>query len=193
VALVGESGAGKSTATRVLLGLRSADAGRVTVKHAGRTLDLADLDLDTWWAQTTWVPQHPVVVPATLAENARLTSPEADDDALAAAARLTGLDAVVAAAPLGWATPVGLGGLGLSAGERQRLALTRALLRDTPLVVLDEPSAHLDAASEQVVLDVVRRWRAQGRTVLVVAHRASLTALADDVVVVAASTRACAA
>lgn len=76
----------------------------------------------------------------------------------------------------------GAGGHGLSAGQRQRLALTRVLLSPAPLVVLDEPSAHLDAGTELVVLDAVRALRAQGRTVLLVAHRAALAAVADEVV-----------
>ncbi|MBC7638926.1 MAG: ATP-binding cassette domain-containing protein, partial [Rhodoferax sp.] len=83
---------------------------------------------------------------------------------------------------LGWRTPLGAGGVGLSAGQRQRLALTRVLLTDAPLVVLDEPSAHLDAESELVVLDAVRALGRQRRTVLVIAHRPALAALADEVV-----------
>jgi len=81
---------------------------------------------------------------------------------------------------------LGAGGVGLSVGQRQRLALTGALLSAAPLVVLDEPTAHLDAAGEQVVLDTVAALRAAGRTVLLVAHRPSLLACADQVVEVAA-------
>jgi ATP-binding cassette subfamily C protein CydD len=100
------------------------------------------------------------------------------------AAALTGLDAVVAGLPDGWDTALGRGGAGLSVGQRQRVALTRALLSDAPLVVLDEPTAHLDAAGERVVLATVRALKDAGRTVLLVAHRPSLVALADDVVAV---------
>ena len=98
------------------------------------------------------------------------------------AARASGLDEVLAALPHGWRTRIGHGGVGLSLGQRQRIALTRALLDPAPLVVLDEPSAHLDAASEQHVLDVVTTLRDSGRAVLVIAHRPRLIALADDVV-----------
>ena len=101
---------------------------------------------------------------------------------LGAAARATGLDEVVAALPRGWRTRVGQGGVGLSVGQRQRLSLTRALMSDAPLVVLDEPTAHLDAASEAHVLDGVEMLRSQGRTVVVIAHRAALLARADDVI-----------
>ncbi|ACZ31287.1 ABC transporter, CydDC cysteine exporter (CydDC- E) family, permease/ATP-binding protein CydD [Xylanimonas cellulosilytica DSM 15894] len=106
------------------------------------------------------------------------------DAGLHAAARTTGLDVVVAGLADGWDTRVGVGGVGLSVGQRQRVALTTALVAgaDRPVVVLDEPTAHLDAAGEQVVLDTVRAWRDAGRTVIVVAHRESVVGLADQVI-----------
>jgi ATP-binding cassette subfamily C protein CydD len=185
VAVTGPSGTGKTTAVAVLLGLTRPDAGTVELVPAhGPAVPLADLDLDTLWAQVTWLPQRPVLEPGTLAE---LVGAGHGPDARARAATLTGLDAVVAAAPLGWDTPCGRGGEGLSVGQRQRVALTRALLSDAPLVVLDEPTAHLDAAGEAVVLATVEALRAAGRSVVLVAHRASLLAIADDVVTVAAA------
>lgn len=192
VALRGPSGGGKSTAVLALLGLLRPDAGRVLVEPAGgddgavdlADVDLADIDPASWWAQVTWVPQRPSLPPGTLHDVVTATqavgSPERDE-----AARRTGLDAVVRDLPHGWDTVVGLGGVGLSVGQRQRVALTAALLDDAaarPLVVLDEPTAHLDAHGERAVLDTVRAWRDAGRTVVVVAHRASLLALADQVV-----------
>lgn len=185
VALAGPSGAGKSTAVQVLLGLVRPDLGRVEVTADGVTRDLAALDPASWCAQLAWVPQRPLVVPGTLRENALLTAPSglADGEAvLDRAAAVTGLDQVVAALPDGWDTRVGHGGYGLSAGQRQRLGLVRALVRGTPLVVLDEPTAHLDATGEQVVLEAVRLLREQGRTVLLVAHRPALLQVADRVV-----------
>ncbi|MEJ2578379.1 MAG: ATP-binding cassette domain-containing protein, partial [Kineosporiaceae bacterium] len=97
-------------------------------------------------------------------------------------ARLSGLDQVVRELPDGWDTVIGQGGHGLSAGQRQRLALARAFLRPAQLVVLDEPTAHLDPATEQVVYAAIERLREEGRTVVLVAHRPSLLALADRVV-----------
>lgn len=195
LALAGPSGGGKSTAVQVLLGLRVPDAGRVLVTPiagpggagpGGEPVDLADVEPSSWFAQVAWVPQRPLLVPGTLAENLRLAAPGADDAALDAAARASGLDAVLAALPDGWRSRIGHGGHGLSAGQRQRLAIARAVLRPAALVVLDEPTAHLDPATEQVVHETVRRLREQGRTVVLVAHRPALLALADDVVTVTA-------
>ncbi|GGC12776.1 thiol reductant ABC exporter subunit CydD [Cellulomonas carbonis] len=179
LALAGPNGAGKSTAVAVLLGLVPPTAGRVLVEDDGRSVPLEDLEPATWWRQVAWTPQRPVLEPGTLRDAVgAAVSPER----LEAAARLTGLDAVVAAAPGGWSTRVGQGGAGLSLGQRQRVALTRALVGDQPLVVLDEPTAHLDAVSEETVLDAVARLRSEGRTVVLVAHRPALLAAADRVV-----------
>ena len=192
VALAGSSGAGKTTTSQVLLSLLPADRGAVrVVGPAGDAVDLSQIDPATWWAQIAWVPQRPVIVPGTVLANvigpdraAELDGarPEERLPRLCIAARATGLDEVVSALPRGWRTRVGQGGVGLSVGQRQRLSLTRALMSDAPLVVLDEPTAHLDAASEAHVLDGVEMLRSQGRTVLVVAHRAALLARADDVI-----------
>lgn len=181
-ALVGANGAGKSTAVEVLLGLLRPDEGRVLLEFDGRTLDLHEVDLRGYWEQVAWLPQRPFLEPGPLRE----VVGGASDVARAAAATLTGLDAVLADLPDGWATQLGRGGAGLSVGQAQRVALTRALLSEAPLVVLDEPTAHLDAHGEQVVLRTVQALREAGRTVLVVAHRASLVASADEVVEVRA-------
>lgn len=190
VALTGASGAGKTTTSQVLLGLLPASRGRVLVlPEDGDAVELASLTAESWWEQISWVPQRPVLVPGTvlgnvLGEDAAQAPGAAGSPALAAAARATGFDEVLAVLPSGWDTPVGQGGVGLSVGQRQRLALTRALVATTPLIVLDEPTAHLDAASETHVLDGVAALREAGRTVLVIAHRASLIAMADDVITV---------
>jgi len=193
VVLHGPSGAGKSTAVEVLLGLLRPDTGQVVAELAGpdgtaRLVPLEQLDLAAWWRHVAWVPQRPAIAPGTLREVVAGDS-GADDAALAAAARTTGLDRVLASLPGGWDARVGLGGVGLSVGQRQRVALTAALVAgaDRPVVVLDEPTAHLDAAGERVVIDTVRAWRVRGRTVVVVAHRESLVALADQVVEVRAA------
>jgi ATP-binding cassette subfamily C protein CydD len=183
-ALVGPSGVGKTTTVEVLLGLLRPDEGTAVVERPGAApVALADLDPATFWPQVAWLPQRPVLEPGTVRS---LVGGASDDERAAAAAR-TGLDGVLAELPSGWDTSLGAGGAGLSVGQRQRVALTRALLSPAPLVVLDEPTAHLDAAGEAVVLDTVEALRAAGRTVLLVAHRPSLVATADAVVTVAAA------
>ncbi len=182
VAMAGPTGSGKSSAVDVLLGLRRPDAGHVTVVSADGAVDLADVRHETWVAQISWVPQRPALVPGSVADNVRLLDPDADDADVARAAADAAFDEVVAELPEGWATMIGSGGHGLSAGQRQRLALTRLLLRPGALVVLDEPTAHLDSRTELVIHQALRTLARQGRMVLVVAHRPALLALADDVV-----------
>jgi ABC-type transport system involved in cytochrome bd biosynthesis fused ATPase/permease subunit len=180
LAVVGPSGSGKSTLLAVLLGLVSPDAGAVVVESEGRRVDLADLRPDTWRRQLAWVPQTPHFFAGTVANNVRLAVPDASDAAVAQALSEVGAD-FVADLPHGLDTVLGDGGAGLSTGQRQRLALARAFLRQVPLVLLDEPTAGLDGVSEQQVVDAVRRL-ARSRTVVLVAHRPALVELADDVV-----------
>ncbi|MEU3630290.1 thiol reductant ABC exporter subunit CydD [Streptomyces fradiae] len=176
VALTGPSGVGKSTLLDVVLGFTVPDAGTV---RAGGT-DVAALDPERWREHIAWVPQRPYLFAGTITENVRLARPEADDDAVRAALRDAGAD-FVDHLPAGVGTPLGEDGAGLSAGQRQRLALARAFLADRPVLLLDEPTAALDGATEEAVVEAVRRLAA-GRTVLLVVHRPALLAVADRVV-----------
>ncbi|MET9615369.1 thiol reductant ABC exporter subunit CydD [Kitasatospora indigofera] len=181
-ALTGPSGAGKSTLLSVLLGLTTPDAGTVTVTTPdGTAHQLADLDPTTWRRQIAWIPQHPHLFAGTIADNVRLTTPAAtDEDVRTALAAAHALD-FTTRLPQGIHTPLGEGGTGLSAGQRQRLALARALLAtDRPLVLLDEPTANLDGESEAAVVAAVRTLAEDPtRTVLLIAHRPALLAVAD--------------
>jgi ABC-type multidrug transport system fused ATPase/permease subunit len=177
VALVGPSGSGKSTLLWLLLRLVEPTEGRVLV--GGR--DLATLDAAAWRARIGFVPQRPTLFRGTVEENIRLGDPTAGLDRVHAAAELAGAHAFVSRLPDGYDTVVGEGGRQLSAGERRRLGLARAVLRDAPLVLLDEPTADLDPVSAALVADAIERLRA-GRTVLLVAHRPELAARADRVV-----------
>ena len=177
VALTGPSGCGKSTLVAAVLGFVRPDAGRVTVGG----VDLAGLDPDAWRAQVAWVPQRPHLFAGTVTDNIRLGTPDATGAQVRRAARLAYAEGFVDALPDGFATRLGDAGAGLSAGQRQRIALARAFLRDAPVLLLDEPTSNLDGDSEDEVIDAVRRL-ATGRTVLLVAHRPSLLALADRVV-----------
>ncbi|WP_189534549.1 thiol reductant ABC exporter subunit CydD [Streptomyces roseolilacinus] len=176
VALVGPSGVGKSTVLDVVLGFTAPDEG--TVRAGG--VDVAALDPERWRERVAWVPQRPYLFAGTIAENVRLARPDADEDAVRGALREAGAD-FVADLPDGVGTVLGEDGAGLSAGQRQRLALARAFLADRPVVLLDEPTAALDGATEAAVVEAVRRL-AVGRTVLLVVHRPALLAVADRVV-----------
>ena len=177
--LTGPNGAGKSTAVHALLGLVEPDGGQVRVGG----VPVNSLDRSAWWAQVAWLPQHPVLVPGTLGENLRLLG---DVVGLEQACAATGFDEVLTELPDGWNTRVGSGGTGLSLGQRQRLALTRVLATRRPVLVLDEPTAHLDDVSERTVLDSLRGLAAAGRTVVVVGHRPTVLAAADRVIEVSA-------
>jgi ATP-binding cassette, subfamily C, bacterial CydD len=174
--LTGANGSGKSTVLQAVLGLVAPDRGWVTVDG----IDVGELDRAWWWDHIAWLPQRPVLVPGTLRENLELVGePGVDLDRVCAA---TGFDAVLAELPDGWNTVVGSGGVGLSLGQRQRLALTRTLVSAKPILLLDEPTAHLDSASEATVLESIVRCADVGATVVVVAHRPSVLAAADVIV-----------
>ncbi len=176
--VTGPSGCGKSTLLSALVGLVPPTAGRIEV--AGTEVAGA-----AWRAQVAWVSQRPVFVAGSIADNLRLARPEASDDDLWSALRAVALEERVRALPWGLRQPLDEDGVSLSAGERARLALARVVLAQRPWVFLDEPTAHLDDLTEQVIADTVVEL---GRTsaVVVVAHRPALAALADHVVALTA-------
>jgi len=174
VAVVGESGAGKSTLLAVLLGFVAPERGGVSVGDQ----PLADCSMREWRRQVAWVPQRPGLIRGTLEDNLRLGRPDATDAEVARALVHSGLDGLVGRLPRGLGTPVGEGGLTLSAGERQRIAIGRAVLRDVPVVLLDEPTAHLDAAREDDLRTLLAPWL-EHRTVVMAAHRGGLVGRVD--------------
>jgi ATP-binding cassette subfamily C protein CydD len=176
-ALVGRSGAGKSTAAALALRLVDPTAGRITCGG----VDLRELHADAWRRQVAWVPQRARLFAGTIAENIALGAPDAARAAILAAAAEAGLEELLSGLPDGLDTRVGDGGRGLSAGQAQRIALGRAFLRDAPLVVLDEPTAHLDAETAGAVGEAIGRL-AGGRTTLLIAHDAKLVSHADRIV-----------
>lgn len=177
VALVGESGAGKSTIAALLLGLLQPSSGRLLVGP----VDLSSCDLEAWRRLVAWVPQHPTLFRGSVANNVRLGDPGAADERVRGACALAGADVFIRSLPDGYHTIVGEGGHTLSPGERRRIGIARAFLREPPLVILDEPTADLDPLGVQIVSDAVQRLRL-GRTVLLIAHRRELVRHADRVV-----------
>ncbi|MBV9166825.1 MAG: thiol reductant ABC exporter subunit CydD, partial [Solirubrobacterales bacterium] len=177
VALVGESGAGKSTVAALLLGFLQPNCGRICVGP----VDLGSCDLEAWRRLVAWVPQHPTLFRGTVADNVRLGDLGASHDRIHEACALAGADDFIRSLPEGYRTLVGEGEQILSPGERRRIGIARAFLRDAPLVILDEPTADLDPAAVALVSRAVERLR-RGRTVLLIAHRPELVRHADRVV-----------
>jgi thiol reductant ABC exporter CydD subunit len=178
VALVGPSGAGKSTLASLLLRFAEPTRGRILVGG----VDLADCDPGAWRDLVSWVPQHPTLFRGSVAHNVRIGDPDATLAAVRAASVVAGAHAFVSELPQGYDTVVGDGGRPVSPGERRRIVLARAILRDAPLVILDEPAADLDPESVELVGDAIERLAEQGRTVLLIAHRPELAERADRVV-----------
>jgi ATP-binding cassette subfamily C protein CydD len=166
IMLSGLSGAGKTTVLRLLLRFIEPSSGTVRV---GET-DLAAVPVDSWRAQIVWVPQHPRLFEGSVAENIALGQPRASRAAIEDAARLAGAAGFIEVLPHGYDTQLGEQAARLSAGERQQLALARAFVRDTPLLLLDEPTAHLAPAAAAAIDDVIGGLLA-GRTIIVATHR----------------------
>jgi ATP-binding cassette, subfamily B, bacterial len=174
IALVGPSGVGKSTLLSVLLRFYDPQKGRVLVD--GR--DIREFQYQTLRRQISIVPQEPVLFSTSVRDNVAYGRPDASLDEIVAAAREAEADEFIHAMSQGYETPVGERGVMLSGGQRQRLALARAFLKNSPILILDEPTAALDSETEVAVLRALDRLR-QKRTVFVVAHRLSTVRQAD--------------
>jgi ABC-type multidrug transport system fused ATPase/permease subunit len=179
-ALVGQSGAGKSTLVHLLLGFLAPDSGQISAN--GRPL--AALPPEAWRAQVALVPQRPHLFYGSVLDNIRLARPDAPPEDVLRAAELAGAADFIARLPRGYDTPLGENGTRLSKGQAQRIAIARAFLKDAPLLILDEPTAHLDPATESTIRAALERLAA-GRTTLLIAHRLSTVRSADQIVVLA--------
>jgi ABC-type multidrug transport system fused ATPase/permease subunit len=177
LALVGPSGSGKTTLVNLLLRFRAWDEGRILL---GGT-DLRDLAQDDVRGAIAVVPQRIDLFDASVRANLELADAELTDERMVAACRAAAIQEVIEALPEGYDTRIGEDGVRLSGGERQRLAIARALVKDAPILVLDEPTANLDAATEQRVLDGLAGAMV-GRTTLVITHRETVAARMDGVV-----------
>jgi ATP-binding cassette, subfamily C, bacterial CydC len=180
VALVGANGAGKSTVAAVLLRFVDLAGGTATLNGQ----DLASYDADEVRTRIGGCPQDPHIFDTSIADNLRLARPEATDEQLADAAARARLRDWIESLPQGWNTQVGAHGAALSGGQRQRLALARALLADPALVILDEPTAHLDRASRLALTSDLLAATA-GRTTLLITHDLEGLDGLDEIVVLA--------
>ncbi|MCE9575349.1 MAG: peptidase domain-containing ABC transporter [Deltaproteobacteria bacterium] len=176
VAIVGRSGSGKSTLAALLLGLHKPTEGRIVYDG----YDLAELDHKQLRQQLGMVPQTPFVFSGSIRNNIALTDPQIAFEKIVAAARKASIDVDIRAMPMGYETLVADGGATMSGGQRQRLALARALLHDPAILLLDEATSSLDATTERAVMDSLRKMRA---TRVIIAHRLSTIINADVIVV----------
>ncbi|MBV6417088.1 MAG: Lipid A export ATP-binding/permease protein MsbA [Steroidobacteraceae bacterium] len=178
VALVGASGSGKTTLTNLLLRTLQPSAGSITL--GAHAVDAVPAD----WVREhiALVPQDPFLFHGTIAANLRVAKADATDDELIAACRAANIHEQIAALPTGYDTLVGERGLSLSGGQVQRLAIARALLRDSPIVILDEPTSQIDVETEAVIRDALGHLT-RGKSVLLIAHRLSTVEHADRIVV----------
>ena len=169
IVLTGPSGAGKSTLLALLLRFIAPAAGTIELGDGGAGGDLAAIDIRQWRTQIAWVPQQPYLFTGTAADNIALGQAGASRNAIGRAARLAGAADFIEELPAGYDTPLGERGLRLSAGQRQRIALARAFLRDAPLLLLDEPAAHLDPAAARLIGTAIDT-ALPDRTVILVSH-----------------------
>jgi len=177
-ALVGRSGAGKSTLVNLLMRFMDATSG--TIRANG--VPITALSPHRWREYVALVPQRPYLFYGTVRENIRLARPEASDDEVTHAATLAGVTAFIDELPRGFDTQVGEQGMQLSAGQAQRVAIARAILKNTPILILDEPTSCLDPDSEARIRQSLTSLM-RDRTVLVIAHRYNTIAQADRIVV----------
>jgi ATP-binding cassette, subfamily C, bacterial CydD len=178
LALVGPSGAGKSTLLDLLQGFLRPTAGEIRINGQS----LGDWPINEWRRRVAVLRQHTHIFAGTVMDNLRMARPGASVDEVISAASTAKAHDWILSLPQGYDTPLGEGGYGLSGGQIQRLAVARALLKDAPLVLLDEPTAHLDPETERAVQEGISQLLA-GRTVIVVAHRLSTVKKADRIVV----------
>ncbi|HZY66117.1 MAG TPA: ABC transporter ATP-binding protein [Rubrobacteraceae bacterium] len=177
-ALVGRSGAGKSTLVNLLLRFLDPNEGSITANG----VPTVGMPIETWREHVALVPQRPHLFYGSVLENIWMACPEAGRAEVEEAAELAGVTQFVRRLPGGYETRIGERGLRLSGGEAQRLAIARAFLKDTPLLVMDEPTSSLDPESEESIRLALEQL-SEGRTVLVVAHRLNTVFSADRIAV----------
>jgi subfamily B ATP-binding cassette protein MsbA len=178
VGIVGTTGGGKSTIASLIPRFYDATSGKVSIDG----VDVRDYRLQPLRDQMAFVLQDTVLFRGTVRDNIAYGRPDATEDEIIEAARLASAHEFIARMPLGYATLLGDRGLTLSGGERQRIGIARAIIRNSPILILDEPTAALDTESEKVVIEAIERLM-KGRTVITIAHRLSTIRDADKIIV----------
>lgn len=178
VGVVGHTGSGKSSLVSLIPRFYDPSAGTVRIDG----IDLRDYKLHELRSQIAYVLQDTVLFRGTIRDNIAFGRPDADHDEIIEMAKLANAHEFISEMPLGYDSPVGERGLTLSGGQRQRIGIARALIRDSPILILDEPTAALDAESEHLVMSALQRLM-NGRTVITIAHRLSTIRDADKIVV----------
>jgi ABC-type multidrug transport system fused ATPase/permease subunit len=178
VAIVGPTGSGKTTLMGLLLRLFDPDAGRITIDG----VELTRFQLESLRAGIAVALQENLLFGASVRDNIRFAVPDASDAAVRAAAEVASAGEFVAALPHGYDTMLGERGAKLSTGQRQRLSIARAVLKNAPILILDEPTAALDAETELRVLERLAAW-GQGRLIFLITHRLSTIRRADQILV----------
>jgi ABC-type multidrug transport system fused ATPase/permease subunit len=179
VGIVGPTGSGKSTVVSLIPRFRDPDAGRITIDG----VDICDYKLRGLRSQIGFVLQDTVLLRGTVRDNIAFGRPDATEDEIVEAAKLANADEFITRMPECYDSLVGDRGLTLSGGQRQRIGIARALIRDNPILILDEPTAALDAESEQLVIEALERLM-KGRTVITIAHRLSTLRNVDKIIVI---------
>jgi subfamily B ATP-binding cassette protein MsbA len=179
VGIVGPTGSGKSTVVSLIPRFRDLDAGSITIDG----VDIRDYRLRELRAQIGFVLQDTVLLRGTVRDNIAFGRPDATDDQIVEAAKLANAHEFITRMPDGYHSTVGDRGMTLSGGQRQRIGIARALIRDNPILILDEPTAAMDAESEELVIEAQERLMT-GRTVIAIAHRLSTLRNADKIIVI---------
>jgi ATP-binding cassette subfamily C protein LapB len=178
VGIIGRTGSGKSTITRLALNLYNPTAGSVLLD----SLEVRQLDPAEFRDQIGYVPQDTLLFRGTLRENLLMSSPDATDEDMLQASQIAGVTDFVQRHPMGFDMPIGERGIGLSGGQRQAVAIARAILKNPSAVLMDEPSSEMDNRSEEMLKQQLSRWL-DDRTFILVTHRASLLDLVDRIIV----------
>ena len=179
MALVGATGSGKSTIARLIPRFYDVESGRVTIDG----VDIRDLDLVVLRRAVGLVFEDTFLFSSSIAENIAFADPEATDDRIHAAARLSGAHDFIVELPDGYATEIGERGFSLSGGQRQRIAIARAILADPRVLILDDATSSVDPTKEHEIRDALTEVM-RDRTTIVIAHRPATVALADRVVLI---------